>query len=189
MPTTHAYDAIHGLALDQHGVFTAEQARALGLDTQALVMMARRGRLERLAYGLYRDVGTPLTRWTTYAAAALWPQGVTGVLSHDTALHLMELSDVNPAEIHVTVPRGHRPRRRQPLPGVILHHSDLDPAEVTSIEGLPVTTAARTVRDCAAAQLGPALIRQAITDGRTKGWLAPAEAERLVAELTAGGQL
>jgi predicted transcriptional regulator of viral defense system len=189
MPTTHVYDTVHGLALDQHGVFTAEQARRLNLDTQALVMMVQRGRLERLAYGLYRDVGTPLTRWTPYAAAVLWPQRVTGVLSHDTALDMMELSDVNPAKIHVTVPRSHRPRRRQPLPGVTLHHADLDPAEVTSIEGLPVTTAARTIRDCAAEQLGPALIRQAIADGRTKGWLTPNEAERLVAELTADGKL
>jgi predicted transcriptional regulator of viral defense system len=36
-------------------------------------------------------------------AAALWPQGIQGVLTHDTALDLWDVSDVNPAKIHITV--------------------------------------------------------------------------------------
>jgi len=55
MKTYNAYDTIHELALEQHGVFTAEQARAVGVKTTALVMMVRRGRVERLAYSLYPD--------------------------------------------------------------------------------------------------------------------------------------
>lgn len=38
-----------------------------------------------------------------YMAAALWPQGIQGVLTHDTALDLWDVSDVNPAKIHITV--------------------------------------------------------------------------------------
>lgn len=188
MPVYNAYDTVHALALEQHGVFTAEQARAAGVKTSALVMMVRRNRLERLAYGLYRDCGAPLTRWMPYVTAVLWPQGVTGVLSHETALDLMDLSDANPATIHLTVPKRHRPRRRRPPSAVALHFADLAPADVGSVEGLPVTTAARTIRDCAAANLGPALIRQAIDDARRTGWLAAADADVLVDELTAAGK-
>jgi predicted transcriptional regulator of viral defense system len=43
--------------------------------------------------------------------AALWPAG-RGVLSHDTALELHELCDVNPEKIHLTVPADYQPRRR-----------------------------------------------------------------------------
>lgn len=189
MPAYDAYDTIHALALEQHGVFTAEQARAAGVKTTALVMMARRDRLARMAYGLYHDPGAPTTRWTPYAAAVLWPQGTTGVLSHETALDLMDLSDVNPIKIHLTVPRKYRPRRRNPPPGVVLHFADLPPADIGSVEGLPVTTAARTIRDCAMANLGPALIRQAIDDARRSGWLSAVDADALIDELSTAGKL
>lgn len=186
----NAYDTVHALALDQHGVFTAEQARAAGVKPMALVMMMKRGRLEQLSWGLYRDRGTSITRWTPYATAVLWPKGTTGVLSHETALDLMELSDANPGQIHVTVPRTHRPRRREPPPGVVLHFADLTPEEIGSVGGLPVTTAARTIRDCAVANVGPAIIRQALEDAKRKGWLADGDAaEALTAELTADGKL
>lgn len=184
-----AYDTVHALALDQHGVFTAEQAKAAGVTAMALVMMVRRNRLEQLSWGLYRDPVVPETRLTPYITAVLWPKGTTGVLSHETALALMELSDANPGHIHVTVPKSHRPRRRQPPPGVELHFADFDPVEVGSAEGLPVTTAARTIRDCAAANIGPALLRQALDDARRKGWLAATEADALAEELTAAGKL
>ena len=188
MKTYNAYDTIHELALEQHGVFTAEQARAVGVKTTALVMMVRRGRVERLAYGLYRDPGAPLTRWTPYVTAVLWPQGTTGVLSHETALDLMEVSDANPTMIHLTIPRKHRPRR-QPPPGVVLHFADLTPVDVGSVEGLPVTKAARAIRDVAEANIGPALIRQAINDARQKGWLEPKDADALMHELVAAVKL
>lgn len=184
-----AYDTVHGIALEQHGVFTAEQAHTAGVKTTALVMMARRERLERLAHGLYRDLGTLPTRWTPYMAVVLWPRGVVGVLSHATALDLMELSDSNPAAIHLTVPRSHRPRRRLPPPGVVLHRADLRATDVGSVEGVPITTAARTIRDCAAANMGPALVRQAIEDGLTKGWLTVAEADALIDELIKANKL
>ncbi len=38
--------------------------------------------------------------------ATLWPRGAHGALSHETALDLYGLSDVNPAKIHITVPHG-----------------------------------------------------------------------------------
>ena len=42
--------------------------------------------------------------------AVLWT-GRRGALSHETALDLFELSDVNPSAIHLTVPRAFRTRK------------------------------------------------------------------------------
>lgn len=187
MPKTQAYDAVHELALEQHGVLTAAQARELGVAHKALGSMVDRGRLDRLAYGLFRDLGAPITPWTQYAAAVMWPQGVNGVLSHETALALLDLSDANPPKIHVTVPKGHRPRRRSPLPGMVLHHADVSQDETMSVEGLPVTRLWRTIRDCAATNLGPALLRQAIEDGLAKGYLTELEAAKLRTDVLGEG--
>ena len=189
MPATHAYDAVHDLALEQHGVFTTAQATVLGIDPRTLWAMAKRGRIRRISFGLYQDPGAPETRWTKYMTAALWPQGVTGVLSHETALDLMGLSDVNPSRIHLTLPLRHRVRRRQPPPAVVLHWADIPEEDVGSIEGVPVTKAAWTIRDCARANLGPALLRQAIADGLSNGWLSRQEAESLKRDLAAWNAL
>lgn len=183
MPTTHAYDTVHELALSQHGVFTTAQAKEMGVHPRTVWAMAQRGRIRRHSFGVYQDLGAPESQWTLYQAAALWPHGVRGVLSHETALSLMELSDVNPSQIHLTVPTRHRVRRREPPPAFVLHWADVGDEEIGSVEGLPVTNAARTIRDCARTHIGPALLRQAIDDGVANGWLLRTEADLLSAEL------
>jgi predicted transcriptional regulator of viral defense system len=175
---------VHDLALDQHGYLTAAQARGAGVDHRALAMMCRRGTLIREAFGLYRDPLISVTRWAPYMAAALWPQRTHGVLSHETALALYDLSDVNPAVIHLTIPKAYRVRRAPPS-WYRLHHDDLQPNEVTRLEGLPVTTVIRSLRDCHRAHLGPALLRQAIAEARRTGHLSPADADQLSEELLA----
>ena len=61
--------------------------------------------------------------------------------------------------------------------------------ERTAIEGIPATTVARALRDCARAHLGPALLRQAIDDARKEGWLTKEEEHNLLRDLTATGNL
>ena len=187
-----AYDRVHEIAIDQHGLVTTEQAREHGVDPRSIVMMAKRGRLHRLTHGVYQDPGAPETRWTPYMAAVLWAHGMRtstrAVLSHATALALMDISDVNPGAIHLTVPTTYRTHRAHPA-GVVLHRAELGQDEVTKIEGLPVTTAARAIRDCAAAAIGPALLDQALEDARRQGWLRGTDADVLIEELRGAGYL
>jgi hypothetical protein len=104
------------------------------------------------------------------------------VISHESALAMYGLSDASPAKVHVTVPTEFRIRRAVPK-RLALHYADLNPKDVQQVEGVPVTTAARAIRDAHASHLGPALVRQAIHDGRRTGQLTLDEAERLEHEL------
>src|SRR5665213_1759032 len=86
--------------------------------------------LERRGHGLYRLHYLPVTPLDAYMEATLWPRGARGVLSHESALDLYELSDVNPSKIHFTVPRAHRIRRE--IPALYrVHHEAIADEDVT----------------------------------------------------------
>ncbi|HET7464121.1 MAG TPA: type IV toxin-antitoxin system AbiEi family antitoxin domain-containing protein [Longimicrobium sp.] len=173
-----AYRSLQELAADQYGYFTTTQAREWGVTTPALVMMAKRNTVERVSHGVYRLVDYPVSPLGSYVESTLWPHGIQAVLSHETVLVLHEVSDVSPAAVHITVPRRFRTHRAVPR-RIVLHHADLELADVEMFEGIPATTLERAIRDCAATHLGPELVRQAIDDGQAKGLLTPAAASRL----------
>lgn len=176
------FGAVFEIAVDNHGYVTVEQARAVDVSPKTLHAMVRRGTLEHVSNGLYRVAAIPPSPRSEFMEASLWPRGVRGVISHDSALVLHELSDVNPSRIHVTVPAKHRVMRR--IPAIYeLHRADLPHGEVEHVDGIPVTSPSRTIRDCHAAHLGPALIRQALEDGVRRGVFNTAQAERLASEL------
>lgn len=97
--------------------------------------------------------------------------GVEGVLSHETALDLYELSDVNPTKIHITVPKRYRLRRREAPPAYRFHHEDLDTHDITRHEGLPIVTPTKAIRQCHEAYLRRDLLRQALEQVRERGLL------------------
>lgn len=173
---------MYELAAEQNGFVTAAQARLAGVTRQAINKMTTRGTLERVSHGVYRLVYFPASPMDPYVEATLWPGTVRGVISHETALAIYGMSDVNPARIHVSVPRSWRLRRKVPN-RLSLHRLDLDGDDVNIYEGVAVTTPERTIRDCHAAHLGTALIRQAILDGRRSGHLRVRQAQRLEREL------
>lgn len=181
------YTVIFEIAAEHHGFFTVEQAREAEVSPKTLHAMVRRGTLEHVSSGLYRVTAISPAQYGQYMEASLWPRGVRGIISHDTALVLHDLSDVNPSKIHFTVPRSHRILRR--VPGVyVIHRADLLSSEVEYVHGVPTTTPMRTIRDCHRTHLGPALIRQAIEDGVRNGALTAAQADRLAHEcLLQGG--
>jgi len=180
--TTAAYRVLYNLAEDQMGYFTTAQAAKSGVPSMTLVMMTRRGTLERMSRGVYRLVEFPTYPLAQYMQATLWPYERPGVLSHETALALYEMSDVDPAKVHITVPTGFRIQRQVPA-YIIVHRANLGSSDVTAFERMPITTPERTVRDCISAQLGPALINQAIDDGLRSGRLSNRAADDLRTEL------
>lgn len=173
-----ALDTIFEIAEDQHGYFTTKQAVGAGVDARSVVMMARRGSIERLHQGVYRVRRFPENPFGQYMEATMWPQGAEGIISHDSALLLFEMSDVNPSTVHITVPHQFRIRRAVPQ-FLTVYHSDLEVAEITRVENIPVTTPGRTVEDCIRSHVSRALLLQAVSDGVAQGRVTKSEASRL----------
>ncbi len=171
------YNELYELATEQYGYVTTADAHELGIDVRRLNDLERRGQAEHPASGLYRINAIPVTKWDPYMAAALWHHGL-GVISHETALDLYDVSIINPAKIHVTIPR--KPRlTRTPPPGYVVHKDALDPKDVTRMEGVPITTLEKTILQCADAHVRPDILRTAIEDGWAAGYLRREQAETL----------
>lgn len=174
------WDRLVELAAEQHGYVTTRDARDIGVDPVQLRLLAARGRLERAGRGVYRVPVLPRGEHDDLAAAVAWTLG-RGVISHESALVLHALADVNPSRIHLTVPRDNHPRAAG---GELyrLHRNDLPAPDITSVDAIPVTTVARTIKDCMKVGADPYQLRVAIERGEAEGTLRGGVA----AELRAG---
>lgn len=168
------YTQLLEIAHDNYGYLTPADARAAGVDPLRLQDLARRELADHVAHGLYRLRLVPPTALDQYMEATLWPRQAGGVLCHETALDLHELCDVNPAKIHLTVPAGYRTHRNVPAL-YVLHHRNLDPADVTLHEGIPIVTPYRAILDGIDARLGRRLLDQAIDNAAARGLLDRSE--------------
>jgi predicted transcriptional regulator of viral defense system len=179
------WDLLVERAAEQHGYVTTRDARELGIDPTQLRLMAARGRLERAGRGVYRVPLLPRGEHDELAAAVAWSLG-RGVVSHESALQLHGLADVNPSRLHLTVPRENHPRA---VGGDMYrtHRLDLAPSDVTQVDSLPVTTVARTIRDCMATGTDPYQLRLAIDKAERDGTLRRTVAAQLRDELDAAG--
>ena len=164
-------------AQDQYGYVTPDDARKLDVDPTQLRLMAMRGTIEHLGHGLYRMHEVPPTMLDAYMEAVLWT-GRRGVLSHETALDLYDLCDVNPAAIHLTVPKAFRTRKELP-PGHRLHYADLAQGDMGLHEGIPIVTAERAILGGIEQALGWHLIDEAIRNARARGLITRHVALRL----------
>ena len=132
----------------QSGYFTAAQARKHGVSRQLLNHHLRQGRFERVRRGLYRVWGFPSSQFDDIREKWMAVGMDKAVVSHESALQLLELSDNIPDDVHLLVPRRYRGLRRPP--GVVLHtHPDDEKVATTWGDAMPVTAPARTLIDVA----------------------------------------
>ena len=165
------YNELLELAQDQYGYLRTEDLREAGFDPKRLVDYERRGVAERVAYGVYRMNAIPADELEEYMRAALWPMGA-GVLSHETALDLYELCDINPARIDVTVRRRYRTHRSVPAL-YRLHPRDLASEQTGRLQGLPVVTPLRAILDGIESDVRGELIEQAIQTAEQQSLITP----------------
>lgn len=159
-------------AASQSGYFTTPQAADAGFSTHLLYKHIRAGRITRAQRAIYRLVHFPADAHEEFVTAWLWSQQA-GVISHESALALHDLSDVLPSRIHLTVPAMWRERRFRVPSGVVLHYSDVSPRDRTWFGAVPTTNALRTLVDCAHDSLSPDLIRQAAQQAVRRGLVTP----------------
>jgi predicted transcriptional regulator of viral defense system len=160
-------------ASEQGGHFTAQQARACGYSFALLSHHVKTGRFIRVRRGLYRLDEYPSSPHEEVLAAWLAVGKDVAAVSHDSALDLLDLSDVIPSAIHLTVPRS---RRNLPvLHGVKIHTTSrpLRPADLTFRDGMVVTSATRSILDAAEVGTAPEQIELAVVQAVRRGLTVP----------------
>ena len=113
-----------------------------------MIREERSGRLHRVHRGVYA-VGHTNLSLHGQCLAAVFAVGPGSLLSHYSAAWLWDLGIRNPRPFHVT---GPGPRRYRPPPPIRIHRArNLTPRDRALVEGIPVTSVARTSLDLAAA--------------------------------------
>jgi hypothetical protein len=161
------------VAEEQQGFFTTKQAKAAGFAENTHPYHVQVGNWIREYRGIYRLALFPAADRPDLVLWSLWSRNrneeVEGVYSHETALTLYELSDVNPAKLHMTVPTDFR--RNSDIPGIlVLHYADLPEGDVQTAQGFRFTRPLRTILDLIeAGAVERAFIRQALRQAIDRG--------------------
>ena len=162
------------VAEDQWGLLTRRQAEAAGVSPATLQrLISPGGVLERTAHGVYHLVGAPLpshaglrSAWLALAPETLaWERSpAQGTISHRSAAELWGLGDL-PADRHeFTLPERRQTRQRS----VRLHRGRLEEDDTAVLDGLPVTSPARTATDLLADKEDPEAVARVVADALRK---------------------
>jgi hypothetical protein len=134
------------LAARQHALITYEQAARLGLTRDRLRHRIDAGLLVRVHEGVYRLVGAPSTGRQALLAACL-AVGAPSAGSHRSAASVYGVWSIAADHVEITVTRDRAPELR----GVSVHRiADLSARWITVVDGVPMTTPARTLVDLGA---------------------------------------
>jgi predicted transcriptional regulator of viral defense system len=158
------------LAQSQGGYFTAKQAAKIGYGYKHLDYHETVGNFQRIDHGLYRLPTIPLDENDELIRLTFWSRNQKdvpqGVISHQTALILHDLSELLPSEVHLTVP----PKFRKETPsGVVLHKAILEPRDIEERTGFKVTTPLRTLIDAARSDVSLEQLEKAVTEALSRG--------------------
>lgn len=129
-------------------------------------------------HGVYLIPQVPVTHYGRFMLAVLWTGVPEAVLSHDTALDLYQVCDINPTMVHMTVNKIRRIKRRGGE-GYLVHHENLEIGQISWWEGLPIATLATAIRQSITDGTPTYLLEQALENGRKKGLLIKEEAAQL----------
>lgn len=157
------------IASGQSGYFTTQQASECGFSWALLSHHVKRGRFIRVRRGLYRFQEYPSSPREQVLAAWLTVGKDIAVVSHESALDLLELSDVVPDAVHLTVERS---RRGLPsIRGVKVHTivKPLRPDERVVRDGIVITSATRSILDAADVGVAPEQVEMAVAQATERG--------------------
>jgi predicted transcriptional regulator of viral defense system len=167
----------------QQGFFTAKQAKAAGFAENTHPYHVQTGNWIREHRGIYRLALFPSADHPDLVKWALWSRNrdemCEGVYSYQTALSLHELSDLNPAKLHMTVPTHFR--RSAEIPRVlVLHYADLSPVDFQTGQGYKYTRPLRTIIDLIEADtVERTFLRQALREALRRGLITKSEVKRV----------
>jgi hypothetical protein len=175
---------LQSLARAQRGYFTAAQALVIGYSYQAQKHHADHENWMRVDRGIFRlpewpfDEHDHLVRWT------LWSGGL-GVVSHATALTVHDLGDVDPAVIHLSVPRDFRRMARS----LVLHRPSPEAKYVEERDGYRITIPGRALAECAELRIEQHWLDVAVGEALSRGLTTPRRLRDIAADIGPAAEL
>jgi very-short-patch-repair endonuclease len=130
--------SINALASRQHGVVSRRQLLDADWDNGRIDRAIAAGRLLQIHVGVYAVGHRPSTDLARWMAATL---ASNGALSHHSAGAALGLAVKDRGITHISA------RNEVRRPQIHPHRARLDPADTTTVKGIPVTTVARTLID------------------------------------------
>ena len=189
MDAVEVLESLEMLGADQWGLVTSTQARENGISRLWLQRLNDRGVLQRLRHGIYalpssqsglmQDVQAA---WLSVASNApeqspegpAWPAVASGA----TAAAVHEIGDLVPPYIELSVPM----RRISRQSDLRLVRRSLPQEDVIVLEGLPVTTAERTIYDLSVAPTDLDHLTTLVVDAALKPRASVAELSKALDE-------
>lgn len=133
------------MATQQHGVVSIRQLESLGYTRSTITREVRASRLHHVHRGVYA-VGHERLSWQGHCLAAVLANSPRAVASHFSAGWLWGLLLNRPGgKFHITAPT-----RRHSKPQFKVHRAVLAAEDRDLVEGIPITSLARTQLDLAA---------------------------------------
>jgi predicted transcriptional regulator of viral defense system len=172
-------DSLFEIVQSQHGIFTTKQAVDAGYDRNSHPYQVKKGYWIRECRGIYRQAHYHFDLESEYVIWSLWSRNrldkPQGVYSHDTALSIFELSDLNPSKVHMTVPPTFRKNCGTP-DHLVLHRGELEDQQVQDRGGYKVTRPMKAILDlCREKTVSRDLIAQAVSEGVKRGLITQRE--------------
>ena len=171
MHTSEAQAILNTFGYLQYGLVTSAQAADSGIDSTTMTRLSQRDVIRRVRRGVYILAGVAEDALTEIRAAwlATSPQVLAEdrlkdeapiVVSHVSAASVLDLGDITPAKHMFS-----SPLRKQSSAADIRHRiAALPDDDITVVEGIPVTTALRTVVDLARDYLDGDQLHHVIAD-------------------------
>lgn len=167
------YDDIYECAVDNHYLFTTEDAAIAEIPVIELVKLASRGRLERLGNGVYRLARYVPAESDPYAIAVA-RVGKDAFLYGESVIALLGLAPTNPDRIYVATPR----RVRKSLPPSIVLVRQPTPQRLAAYDSIVSQRVADAIASCSETVMEGRL-RDAARRGYEAGYITASEARAL----------
>lgn len=138
--------AIAALARSQHGLVARRQLVGVGITERCIDGRLSREELRRIHRGVYATGHAALSA-DAWALAGVLSAGDEAILGHRSAGHRWGMLRGGPSRVDVIVPRERRQQR-----AVRFHYGRMEPDEITTLRGIPITGVSRTIFDLASTE-------------------------------------
>jgi predicted transcriptional regulator of viral defense system len=170
-------------AAEHHGVFRGAHARMAGLTERQIERRIASGRWIELYRDVYLISGAPPS-WKGKLLAACWAGGFRAAASRRSAAAVHGVPGGRRDLVEITCPRWRRARHG----GLFVHESKaLGAIDVTVVDGIPVTTVARTLFDLGA-EYRIGFVELAVENALRRGLVTLDELDRTVRRLARPGR-